>query len=82
MKTIASEKRPVDIDEEMMRLTRTVVLHFLGGDLGQFAAKVDDAWTVVNRTSAKASGHLIHRQTTDAEAQAIARGAGRACGAR
>jgi cytochrome P450 len=49
-KTIASEKRPVDIDEEMMRLTRRVVLRtLLGGDLGPFAAKVDDAWTVVNQ---------------------------------
>ena len=49
-KTIASEKGPVDIDEEMMRLTRTVVLRtLLGGDLGPFAAKVDDAWTVVNQ---------------------------------
>jgi cytochrome P450 len=49
-KTIASEKRPVDIDEEMMRLTRTVVLRtLLGGDLGPFAAKVDDAWTVINQ---------------------------------
>jgi cytochrome P450 len=49
-KTIASEKGPVDIDEEMMRLTRTVVLRtLLGGDLGPFAARVDDAWTVVNQ---------------------------------
>lgn len=49
-KTIASEKGPVDIDEEMMRLTRTVVLRtLLGADLGPFAAKVDDAWTVVNQ---------------------------------
>ena len=49
-KTVVSEKGPVDIDEEMMRLTRTVVLRtLLGGDLGPFAARVDDAWTVVNQ---------------------------------
>ncbi len=48
--TIASDGRPVDIDEEMMRLTRTVVLRaLLGGDLGPFGDKVDGAWTVVNQ---------------------------------
>jgi cytochrome P450 len=40
----------VDIDEEMMRLTRTVVLRaLLGADLGPFADKVDDAWTIINQ---------------------------------
>ncbi len=36
--------------EEMMRLTRTVVLRaLLGADLGPFAARVDDAWTIINQ---------------------------------
>ena len=47
---IASDGRPVDIDEEMMCLTRTVVLRaLLGADLGPFADKIDDAWTVINQ---------------------------------
>ena len=48
--TIASDGRPVDVAEEMMRLTRTVVLRaLLGADLGPFAAQVDDAWTIINQ---------------------------------
>jgi cytochrome P450 len=48
--TIASGGRPVDVAEEMMRLTRTVVLRaLLGADLGPFAAKVDHAWTIINQ---------------------------------
>ena len=32
-----------------MRFTRTVVLRaLLGGDLGPFAAKIDQAWMVIN----------------------------------
>src|SRR4051812_36453355 len=47
---IASAGRPVDIAEEMMRLTRTVVLRaLLGGDLGPFAADVDQAWAIINQ---------------------------------
>jgi len=47
---IASDGRPADIDEEMMRLTRTVVLRaLLGAELGPFAARLDDAWTVINQ---------------------------------
>jgi cytochrome P450 len=46
---IAGAGRPVDVAEEMMRLTRTVVLRaLLGADLGPFAGKVDDAWTIIN----------------------------------
>jgi cytochrome P450 len=46
---IASAGRPVDIDEEMMRLTRTVVLRtLLGADLGPFTDTVDDAWRILN----------------------------------
>ena len=46
---VASAGRPVDIDEEMMRLTRTVVLRtLLGADLGPFSDTVDDAWRVLN----------------------------------
>lgn len=45
----ASEGRPVDIADEMMRLTRTVVVRaLLGGDLGPHADRVDQAWTVMN----------------------------------
>jgi cytochrome P450 len=40
----------VDIDEEMMRLTRTVVVRaLLGADLGPFTSTIDQAWVVVNR---------------------------------
>ncbi|HET9831647.1 MAG TPA: cytochrome P450 [Vicinamibacterales bacterium] len=47
---VASTGRPVDVDEEMMRLTRTVVLRtLLGSDLGPFAPTIDDAWAVVNQ---------------------------------
>jgi cytochrome P450 len=46
---IASAGRPVDVDDEMMRLTRTVVLRtLLGADLGPFAEKVDEAWKTLN----------------------------------
>jgi cytochrome P450 len=39
----------VDVADEMMRLTRTVVLRtLLGADLGPFAARMDDAWMVMN----------------------------------
>src|SRR5689334_1186958 len=47
---IAAAGRPVDIDEQMMRLTRTVVLRaLLGGDLGPYAGTLDHAWTVINQ---------------------------------
>jgi cytochrome P450 len=47
--SIASDGRSVDISDEMMRFTRTVVLRaLLGGDLGPFAAKIDQAWVVIN----------------------------------
>jgi cytochrome P450 len=47
--SLADAGRPVDVAEEMMRLTRTVVLRaLLGADLGPFAGKVDDAWTIMN----------------------------------
>lgn len=46
---IAARQRPVDIVEEMMAITRAVVLRaLLGADLGPFASRVDDAWTVMN----------------------------------
>jgi cytochrome P450 len=39
----------VDVSEEMMRLTRTVVLRaLLGADLGPFADELDAAWIVIN----------------------------------
>ena len=47
--SIASDGRPVDVADEMMRFTRTVVLRaLLGGDLGPFASKIDDAWITIN----------------------------------
>jgi cytochrome P450 len=47
--TLASAGRPVDVDEEMMRLTRTVVLRtLLGADLGPFSDTIDDAWRILN----------------------------------
>ena len=46
---IAASGRPVNVAEEMMSLTRTVVVRaLLGADLGPFAGKVDHAWTVMN----------------------------------
>jgi cytochrome P450 len=48
--TIAAGGRPVDIEEEMMRLTRTVVLRaLLGANLGPFATRIDEAWTIINQ---------------------------------
>jgi cytochrome P450 len=47
--TIASTGKPVDISEEMMRLTRTVVLRaLLGADLGPLGTRLDRAWTLIN----------------------------------
>ena len=47
--TIAADGRAVDVSEEMMRFTRTVVLRaLLGADLGAFADKVDAAWVIIN----------------------------------
>ena len=47
--TIAADGRPVDVADEMMRFTRTVVLRaLLGGDLGPFASAIDPAWVVIN----------------------------------
>ena len=48
--TIASRGQPVDIAEEMMRLTRTVVVRaLLGADLGPFTDKIDEAWAILNQ---------------------------------
>ena len=45
----ASTGQPVDVDEEMMRLTRTVVVRaLLGADLGPFTSTIDQAWTTIN----------------------------------
>src|SRR5262245_55990842 len=47
--TLASSGQIVDVAEEMMRLTRTVVLRtLLGGDLGPFGDRIDRAWSVIN----------------------------------
>jgi cytochrome P450 len=46
----AAAGEPVDVDEEMMRLTRTVVVRaLLGADLGPFTSTIDHAWTIVNQ---------------------------------
>jgi cytochrome P450 len=48
--SIASRGEPTDVGEEMMRLTRTVVLRaLLGADLGPFTGKIDHAWTIINQ---------------------------------
>jgi cytochrome P450 len=48
--TFASAGQPVDVDEEMMRLTRTVVVRaLLGADLGPFTSTIDQAWAIVNQ---------------------------------
>ena len=48
--TIASAGRPVDVAEEMMRVTRTVVVRaLLGGDLGPFTNEIDEAWALINQ---------------------------------
>src|SRR5262245_9593169 len=48
--SLAAAGRPVDVEEEMMRLTRTVVLRtLLGGDLGSDGDAVDTAWTTINQ---------------------------------
>jgi cytochrome P450 len=50
LQTLADEGRPVDIEEQMMRLTRTVVLRaLLGADLGPYAASIDEAWATINQ---------------------------------
>jgi len=47
---IAAAGRPVDVAEEMMRLTRTVVVRaLLGGDLGPFTNQIDEAWARINQ---------------------------------
>jgi cytochrome P450 len=47
---IASQGRPVDVAEEMMQFTRTVVLRaLLGADLGPFSDRIDQAWAIINR---------------------------------
>lgn len=46
----APERQPVEIGNEMMRLTRTVVLRaLLGGELGPYAATIDAAWATINQ---------------------------------
>jgi cytochrome P450 len=47
--TRRNDAHPVDVADEMMRITRTVVLRaLLGADLGPYAHLVDDAWKVMN----------------------------------
>ena len=48
--TRVADRRPIDVEQEMMRLTRTIVLRaLLGADLGPFAGTIDAAWTVMNQ---------------------------------
>jgi cytochrome P450 len=47
--TIAASGQPVDVGDEMMRLTRAVVLRtLLGADLGPYTDTLDEAWAVIN----------------------------------
>ena len=47
--TIADRRQVIDVAEEMMRLTQTIVLRtLLGSDLGPLAGELDRAWTLVN----------------------------------
>ena len=49
-RTLGASGRAADVEDEMMRLTRTVVLRtLLGADLGPFAATLDSAWTIMNQ---------------------------------
>jgi cytochrome P450 len=46
---IAARGEPVDVVDEMMTVTQTIVLRtLLGSDLGPFAAKLGSAWSLVN----------------------------------
>jgi cytochrome P450 len=46
---LAAAGRSVDVDDEMMRLTRTVVVRaLLGSDLGPYTERIDGAWTIIN----------------------------------
>ena len=48
--TVADRGDAVDVDEEMMRLTRTVVVRaLLGSDLGPYTDRIDEAWTILNQ---------------------------------
>src|SRR6185436_17769850 len=48
--TLAARGGAVDVDEEMMRLTRTVVVRaLLGSDLGPYTDRIDEAWTTLNQ---------------------------------
>jgi cytochrome P450 len=48
-RVLAHANAAVDIAEEMMQITRSVVLRtLLGADLGQFSDRVDSAWHAVN----------------------------------
>jgi cytochrome P450 len=77
--SMASDGRPVDISEEMMRFTRTVVLRaLLGGDLGPFASKIDQAWVVINERVGEqllVAGH--RRAVSTRKGAAVRRGADR-----
>lgn len=46
---LAESGRAVAVDDEMMRLTRTVVVRaLLGSDLGPYTDRIDQAWTILN----------------------------------
>jgi cytochrome P450 len=48
--SIAASGQAVDVEEEMMKLTRTVVLRaLLGADLGPYTSTIDQAWTLINQ---------------------------------
>ena len=80
---MVSTKEPTDVGEEMMRLTRTVVLRaLLGANLGPFARDIDQAWTIINQQIGESfwSLGLIDRLPTSRHrkfqaARAVLRGA-------
>jgi cytochrome P450 len=48
--TAAAGSEPLDIADEMMGLTQTIVLRtLLGADLGSFAGELDRAWATINQ---------------------------------
>lgn len=80
---VAAAGQSVDVAAEMMRLTRTVVVRaLLGGDLGPFSHRIDDAWALMNEQIADSFWSLglldrfaraKHRRFE--EARAVVRGA-------
>ena len=64
--TVADRGDAVDVDEEMMRLTRTVVVRaLLGSDLGPYSERVDSAWTIINASKVAVSASASRSSVAD-----------------